>query len=172
MNKNEQNFDGLKQLLKLKRHEAPPPGYFNNFSRNVISRIRAGEAARNQTLLERLQARVPWLGGIAQIFETRPGVIGGFATGLCLLLVLGVVFAEYSDRSKTAYKMTESSGQAGNAMATLTSPDAPSLMAAAESGGITASNNPVTTLQPAGTFFGQPGSAGMFQNASFGTAGH
>lgn len=171
MNKNEQNFDKLKQMLKLKRHEVPPPGYFNNFSRNVVSRIRAGEVVHNQTVFERLQSRVSWLGSVAQLFETRPGVIGGFATGLCLLLVLGVVVAEYSDHPNSSYKLTESSDQTGNSMAALTSPDAPSLMAAANSGGITASTNPVTSLQPVGTFFGQPGSDGQFQNASFGT-GH
>ncbi len=32
MNESEHNFQDLKRLLKLKRHEVPPPGYFNNFS--------------------------------------------------------------------------------------------------------------------------------------------
>ncbi len=50
MNENEQNFDELKRLLKLKRHEVPPPGYFNNFSGEVISRIRAGEAGGRRAL--------------------------------------------------------------------------------------------------------------------------
>jgi len=36
----------LEQLLRLKRHETPPPGYFNDFSDGVLDRIRALESER------------------------------------------------------------------------------------------------------------------------------
>ncbi len=55
MNENNKNFDELKRLLKLKRHEIPPPGYFNNFSGEVISRIRAGETGGSTSLAEQLR---------------------------------------------------------------------------------------------------------------------
>jgi hypothetical protein len=167
MNENQQNFDELKRLLKLKQHEVPPPGYFNNFSGEVISRIRAGERARRRTLLERMEIQMPWFLNITRIFEIRPGVIGGFAASLCLLLVLGVVFADYSERSsQKLFEITGPSAPVGNAVASLTAPVAPTLMAS-DSGGITVSTNPVVSLQPATTLFGQPASSPLFQTASF-----
>jgi len=44
MNENENNFESLRRLLAHKRHETPPPGYFNSFSGQIIACIRAGEA--------------------------------------------------------------------------------------------------------------------------------
>jgi hypothetical protein len=173
MNEQDQNFEQLKQLLKLKRLEVPPPGYFNHFSDNVVSRIRAGEAGGNRTMIERLQTEAPWLLGFIRVFETRPGMIGGFATSLCLLLILGVVFAEYSDRSAKKLQVLDIAGtasQSGNSVASIAPSIAPTLMASSDSVGIVASTNPVASLQPVATLFGQPDSSSLFQQASFAPA--
>lgn len=174
MNQDDNNFEQVTKLLKLKRHEVPPPGYFNNFSSQVISRIRAGEAARSQSWGERLQDEAGWLGRFLQIFETRPGLVGGFATSLCLLLLLTVVFAERSDM--TSNGLMTISGPAAPlenslASAPVTATTTPIIASAEPSGGIVASTNAVISLQPATTLFGQPASAGLFQTASFGPAG-
>ncbi|HEY5346041.1 MAG TPA: hypothetical protein VIK62_06825 [Verrucomicrobiae bacterium] len=174
MNQNEHNFDDLKKLLKLKQHEMPPPGYFNHFSGQVVSRIRAGEAGKSQSFTERLQVEAPWAMSIFRIFETRPGLIGGFATSLCLLLVLAVVFAERSEHSSQnllAISAEPAAASVENSVTAMTAP-APALVAGSDNSGIVASTNPVTSLQPTATLFGQAGGSTLFQPASFMATGH
>src|ERR1035441_7443589 len=96
MNQNENNFDTLRQLLKLKQQETPPPGYFNGFSDQIISRIRAGEG-RASNAAEGFFAEAPWLLKFLQLFELKPAFAGAFASALCLLLVFGIVYADRPD---------------------------------------------------------------------------
>jgi hypothetical protein len=84
MNHNDNNFEALRRLLTLKRHEIPPPGYFEDFSSNVIARIRAGEAA----------APVPWIFRFFQAFEAKPAFPVALASSLCVLLLFGIVNIE------------------------------------------------------------------------------
>jgi hypothetical protein len=170
MSENEQNFEQLGKLLKLKQHEVPPPGYFNRFSGQVIARIRAGEAAKPQNFAERMQENSSWLANLLRIFDAKPGMIGGFATSMCLLLLLTVVFAERSEQAPKNIFATVGSESATPSMAS-TSGTAPMLATANVSGGIAVSTNPVTSIQPVATLFGQPASAGLFQQASFAPIG-
>ena len=172
MNEKEQsNFEDLKKLLKFKRHEVPPPGYFSHFSGQVISRIRAGEAGGPQNFIERLQKAAPWLADFLQIFEARPGLIGGMATSLCLLLVLSVIFADRPDAaSQNLLAVSEPTAGTGSSVASSMS-ETPLLTAAADSSGIVASTNPVTSLQPTATLFGQAAASPLFQPAGFMPAG-
>lgn len=94
MNENQPNFESLRRLLAFKRHETPPPGYFNNFSRQVITSIRAGETGAEAEWFGRLLAGMPWLLKLLQSFETKPVFAGGFATALCALLLLGAVMEQ------------------------------------------------------------------------------
>lgn len=175
MNEKEQNFDQLKRLLKLKQHEVPPPGYFNNFSSDIIARIRAGETGGSQSFADRVRTGTPWFTSFMQIFETRPGLVGGFAASLCLLLVLGVVFAEHSDQtSADMFAISGTSALPATSAAPLNTP-APTLASASlpttsVPTGIVASTNPVTSLQPVATLFGQSGASTLFQPASFAPA--
>ncbi|HEU6448300.1 MAG TPA: hypothetical protein VFV23_07685 [Verrucomicrobiae bacterium] len=82
MNETE-NFESLRQLLALKRHEIPPPGYFDRFSGNVIARIRSGETASGKS----------WFVRIFEALEVKPAFAGAFASAVCLLMLFGIVYA-------------------------------------------------------------------------------
>ena len=102
MNENHPNFESLRRLLALKQHETPPPGYFNNFSRQVISRIRVGEAGAEAGWMERMLADLPWLLKLVQSLESKPVFAGGFATGVCMLLLFGAVIAQRPEAASQA----------------------------------------------------------------------
>lgn len=70
------NFESLEKLLRLKRHEQPPPRYFNDFSGRVLDRIGRGEAKRSWW--ERLG------------FDLRPALAAGAGMVACGLMVYGV----------------------------------------------------------------------------------
>jgi len=169
MNESENNFNDLKKLLKLKRHEVPPPGFFNQFSDGVIGRIREGEARSAGSLADKLNDSAPWLVSFLRIFEAKPGVIGGFATSLCLLLLFGVVLAERSETGPQNI-LTTASSQNDSTAATPTVSAAGSMSdlasASVTDGGIAISTN--ASLQPVQSLFGQAaGTTALFQPASF-----
>ena len=168
MNETENNFDELRRLLQLKRHEAPPPGYFNRFSGQVIERIRVGEAERDQSISDRIRSQAPWIFDLLHVFQTNPGIVVGSAISLCLLLVVGVIFAEHSDT--TLKSVMASSANVESPPVTSIAAPALAASAAPETSGIAVSTNPVTSLQPAATLFGQQNP--LFQSASFAPAGN
>lgn len=167
MKESGQNFEELKKLLKLKRHELPPPGFFNHFSDEIVSRIRAGEARRSGAMIDRLNDSAPWVVNFLRFFEAKPGVVGAFATSLCLLLVFGVVLAQRSE-SGPQNLLTAT---ADNPTMTTTTSSVASQFASAASlseGGIAISTN--ASLQPVASLFGQPNGSALFQPAAFAPA--
>jgi hypothetical protein len=165
MSKNNNNFSDLKRLLKLKQHEIPPPGYFNHFSGDVVSRIRAGESGGGRGFLEQLQSNSPLVSALLQLFGVRPGIMGGLATSVCLLLLVGVLFLDRSESGPvsgpTAFAQSEPMATEGS----------PTLVASADTlappdSGITISTNPVSSLQPVNTLFGSPQNP-LFQSVTF-----
>lgn len=142
MNANENDFGTLRQFLKLKRHEIPPPGYFNNFSGEVIARIREGGKTRE------ISAETPWLLKLLQLFEFKPAFAGAFASGLFLLLVFGFVFADRPESSPQP--LLSASAPQSNSFASA-SPVA--LAQPAENTGLIATTNPAASLQPVASLF-------------------
>jgi len=150
MNENENNFESLRHLLALKRHEIPPPGYFENFSTEVAARIRVGEARRQGSVAERLPEELPWLFRVLSLFEAKPAFAGVFAFSLCLLLVGGIVYAERPDAAPQSLLQTD---QPGSPLAAAMSASPGSMAAEQPNLGPLSSTNPVFNAQPVASLF-------------------
>jgi hypothetical protein len=53
MSQSPDNFDALQKLLALKRHEPPPPGYFNRFAGRVIAQLESEGGMQSPTWWQR-----------------------------------------------------------------------------------------------------------------------
>lgn len=80
----EKDFEQLQKLLALKRHESPPPGYFNEFSGRVIARIEADAAAQSES----------WLAGLFAVLKARPAISTSFCLAAGLVLVAATTLFE------------------------------------------------------------------------------
>ncbi|HWF18215.1 MAG TPA: hypothetical protein VG754_03065, partial [Verrucomicrobiae bacterium] len=89
--------------LKLKRHEQPPPGYFNSFPTHVINRLERN--AGNGGVL----GDASWLMRFMGLLETNPIAAGLFGMSLCGLLISGIAYSQ----SRPAYNYS------GNSPATI-----------------------------------------------------
>jgi hypothetical protein len=165
MNENENNFDALRRLLKFKRQETPPPGYFNGFSGQVIARIRAGESRASRGAASGYFSEAPWLLKLLQAFEFKPAFAGAFASALCLLLVFGIVYAGRPDSSPQP--ILQNSEQSSGLFAAVTPAALPP---AADSIGMIASNNAANSLQPVASLFGSQ--SAFAQPVSFSPSGN
>lgn len=98
MSAEQDGFEKLRRLLRLKRHEQPPPRYFNEFSGNVIAAIRAAEAKkRPEYFWDRLYAEAPWMRRLLHSLDNRPAVAAGFGAAVCALLITGLVTSQTMD---------------------------------------------------------------------------
>lgn len=94
MNPEQDNYQPVQRLLALKRHEQPPPGYFENFSGQVIARIQAGERAAPDSFWEWLSLEGSWLQRLWVALETKPVFAGALGAGVCGLLLAGVLYSQ------------------------------------------------------------------------------
>lgn len=148
MSEKHDEFAELKLLLKVKRHEVPPPGYMRGFSSEVMARIKAGETGGSQSFWAQFQDGADVWGNILHVLRVRPGVIGAFATTACLFLLVSVLVLNHSESEQPdglalTPLPTPASVEASPALA-LNPPDA----------GLTVTTNPVASLQPVSSMFG------------------
>jgi len=92
MQEQPQDFEKLRQLLALKRHEIPPPGYFRDFSSRVL----------NQLERERTRAKDGWLARLTALFQTRPAISWSFCMATCLVVVATTTLFESDPASPAA----------------------------------------------------------------------
>ena len=151
MNENENNFESLRRLLALKRHETPPPGYFNGFSSQVLRQIRAGQADPSANLAEELFNHAPWLARLLHAFDAKPVFASAFAGALCLFLLFGIIYAERPDSTPQTLFQTANA----NSSTMLASVTPTELSPPTDQMGIVSSTNPVLSLQPMASPFGQ-----------------
>jgi hypothetical protein len=73
-------FDGLRKVLVLKRHEQPPPGYFVHFADKVVARIEAEGLVRHGSWWQRVWVSI----------QSGPVVACSYGCMVAGLLVVGV----------------------------------------------------------------------------------
>lgn len=83
MNSEQEDFEKLRLLLSVKRYEQPPPGYFDRLPRDIIARLKAGEAHQSVSFFERLAYDAPWLQRLWNALETKPIVASSLGVGVC-----------------------------------------------------------------------------------------
>jgi hypothetical protein len=113
MNSQPEDFDRLKKLLALKRHEQPPPGYFVGLSSRIMDRIEE----------ERQFKQLPWYRKVATSFEWKPTVVWVTGMAACGLVCAGMIGALQVNNSAVA--ASTGSGQEVAAIETGMPPMAP-----------------------------------------------
>jgi hypothetical protein len=145
MNPDPANFESLRRLLALKRHEQPPPGYFNAFSSHVIARLRAGETGQ-EGFWERLFGPTPSFARFWGVLEAKPILGAALGAAFCFLLLLGVIQSGRPDAASA-----NPADPANVLQAAIPISDAQSLLPAAPSS--LSFSNGVPSAEPRGSLF-------------------
>ena len=88
------DFEQLGRVLALKRYEQPPPGYFHNFSRQVIVRIEAGELGDPITASFWSFSGGSFLQRMWATLDARPVLAGAFGVAVCGFFVVGALMSD------------------------------------------------------------------------------
>ncbi len=160
---NEENFDTLRRLLKLKRHEVPRRDISTASPARSLpasGRVKPGDARTAEHVFG-----TSWWSNFFQLFELKPAFAGAFASALCLLLIFGVVYADRPESGPQPFLPNTGSSMAS--FASVTPSVMPSATYAADG---MASNSPAASLQPVASLFGSENP--LVQPVSFSPAGN
>jgi hypothetical protein len=79
MNSSPDDFQDLRRLLTLKRHEQPPPGYFNYLPDKIQLRIERHDLSEHST----------WWEWLVQKLDAQPILAGAYAFAISGMMLLG-----------------------------------------------------------------------------------
>lgn len=99
MNPEQHDFAQLRRLLSLKRHEQPPPGFYDLFSCRVIARIEAGETGEEVTFFNWFFGQALWIQRLRAAFETEFVLAGAAGFVLCGLVATEISFGGTTTRA-------------------------------------------------------------------------
>jgi hypothetical protein len=88
-----EEFQDVRRWLAIKRHEQPPPGYFDRFPGQVVLRIQQLEAQESVSWLDRLQGQIPGLQRLWDLLDTKPMLAGAFGMTVCGVLAGGLFYS-------------------------------------------------------------------------------
>jgi anti-sigma factor RsiW len=89
MNTEPQNFEQLRAILALKRHEVPPPRFFQDFPDKVMGRLHLQQHEE--------EAPLPWWQQLLPMFELRSAAVFGVFVVFGGLLVGSIILAAQQD---------------------------------------------------------------------------
>jgi hypothetical protein len=90
MNSQPEDFETLRKLMALKRHEQPPPAYLHQLHHRIRTRIERGEGRLN--LWDRFSAN----------FSLRPSLAYAFGLTVCGALGLSAVYMVKQEMTQAA----------------------------------------------------------------------
>lgn len=99
MNADHPDFEALRRLLKLKRHETPPPRYFNDFSSQVLVRIKVTDPREQDDFVENLTLAQVWWQRVVGAFRDGPVLAGLSVTCVLVLLVGAAMYTEKLEKT-------------------------------------------------------------------------
>jgi len=92
MNPTPDDFEDLRRLLALKRHEKPPPGYFNYLPDQIRLKIERNDLSEHSTWWEWMMAK----------FDARPVLAGAYALAISGLMLLGFTLSQDLQNEQTS----------------------------------------------------------------------
>jgi hypothetical protein len=99
------NFEPLRRLLALKRHEQPPPGYFEQLSSEIHARLLTGEH-RQTDWWQELGDEASWLQRFWAALSAKPALAGAFGLVVCSLVLTGIYYSQETQMLTTAASPT------------------------------------------------------------------
>src|SRR5258708_4374558 len=92
MNHPEDQFQDVRRVLRCKRYEQPPPGYFNSFSDQIISRIETEDA----------MVYGSWWSWLMDRFDAKPVLVCAYGLAVSSLLFMGFRLSQVFDAEVSA----------------------------------------------------------------------